>query len=188
MFSIANEMAYRGDMVQGRGSGEAAGLEALGPSRWIDVPRPEGDHFYVGDADVVAELLARLPWGTSSAVPSIAVISPFRRVVRELSPRIDHQLRQSVPRDLSPEEQDRVVATVGVGTVHVFQGQEYDVVILVLGGGSAGARRWAAATPNLLNVAVTRAKDRLYVVGDHAAWATVGHATFLDDGLPKTER
>ena len=31
MFSISNEMAYDGAMVQGRAGGEAAGLEVLGP-------------------------------------------------------------------------------------------------------------------------------------------------------------
>lgn len=184
MFSIANEMAYEGAMVQGRGSGEAAGLEVLGPSRWIDVPRPEGQHFSPGDADVVTQLLARLPWGTSSPVPSIAVISPFRQVVRGLSPRIEQQIRAVAPRGLTAEQRSALLASIGIGTVHTFQGQEYDVVILVLGGGSAGARRWAAATPNLLNVAVTRAKDRLYVVGHHEAWAGVGHARVLAEGLP----
>lgn len=183
MFSIANEMAYDGAMVQGRAAGEAAGLEALGPSRWIDVPRPEGEHFYAGDADVMNELLARLPWGTSAAVPSIAVISPFRQVVREISPRAERQIRAVAPRDLTPEQRVQMLAKIGIGTVHTFQGQQYDVVFLILGGGSAGARRWAAATPNLLNVAVTRAKDRLYVIGDHKAWAGLGYAQFLADGF-----
>ena len=60
------------------------------------------------------------------------------------------------------------------------QGREHDVVILVLGGGTPGARQWAASTPNLLNVAVTRARDRLCVIGDRAAWQTVGFARYLD--------
>jgi superfamily I DNA and/or RNA helicase len=77
-----------------------------------------------------------------------------------------------------------VFSRIGVGTVHTFQGREYDVVILVLGGGSPGARHWAASTPNLLNVAVTRAKDRLFVIGDHSAWADVGHARVLANVLP----
>jgi superfamily I DNA and/or RNA helicase len=64
--------------------------------------------------------------------------------------------------------------------VHTFQGHEHDVVILVLGGGTPGARQWAASTPNLLNVAVTMASNRLYVIGDRAAWQTVGFARYLD--------
>lgn len=185
MFEISNAMAYEDTMVQGRAGGEAAGLEPLGPSRWIDVPRPEGSHFQPRDADVVTGLLARLPWGTAAAGPSIAVISPFRQVVRELSPHIEKYVRSLLPHDLAQEQLERILSAIGIGTVHTFQGQEYDAVILVLGGGSSGARRWAAATPNLLNVAVTRAKDRLYVIGDHGAWAQEGHAHHLAEGLPR---
>lgn len=38
-----------------------------------------------------------------------------------------------------------------------------------------GARRWAASTPNIFNVMVSRAKQTMYVVGSRAAWSTVGH-------------
>ena len=59
-------------------------------------------------------------------------------------------------------------------TVHAFQGQEADMVILVLGSstGEVGRfqRRWAAVPANLLNVAVTRARNDLVVIGDYEAW------------------
>ncbi len=65
-----------------------------------------------------------------------------------------------------------------VGTIHTFQGKEAEAVIAVLGApmtSQNGARRWAGSTPNILNVMVSRAKSRLYVVGSHAAWSGVGH-------------
>jgi superfamily I DNA and/or RNA helicase len=85
----------------------------------------------------------------------IFLISPFRGVVCELK-AIGNTFGLDFRR---------------VGTVHTTQGKEADVVILVLGGGTSGARNWAASRPNLLNVAASRAKVRLYVVGDRADWA-----------------
>ncbi|MDL2307353.1 AAA domain-containing protein, partial [Desulfovibrio sp. OttesenSCG-928-C06] len=64
-----------------------------------------------------------------------------------------------------------------VGTVHTVQGREAEAVILVLGAPEAsqrGARAWAGKTPNLLNVAVTRAKEAVYVVGCREAWKDIG--------------
>ena len=64
----------------------------------------------------------------------------------------------------------RAWGAASVGTVHAFQGRERETVILALGGANAGAIAWVAARPNVLNVAVTRAQRRLYVVGDRARW------------------
>jgi superfamily I DNA and/or RNA helicase len=61
------------------------------------------------------------------------------------------------------------------GTVHTTQGKEADVVISVLGASSPanyGARTWASAKPNLLNVAVSRAIKRFYIIGNKDAWKT----------------
>ena len=117
----------------------------------------------------------------------MAVISPFKRVTRRLLAEIPPYVRSLLPEDRRTDDDlVRAMSSVRVGTVHTFQGREHDVVILVLGGGTPGARQWAASTPNLLNVAVTRARNRLYVIGDRAAWQTVGFARYLDR-LPAIE-
>ncbi|WP_461066663.1 DEAD/DEAH box helicase, partial [Streptomyces pseudoechinosporeus] len=94
---------------------------------------------------------------------SVFVISPFRDVV--------HDLGKVVGRTLTSKR---------YGTVHTTQGKEADIVILVLGTGAAqvGSRNWAAQKPNLLNVAVTRARRRLIVIGDFDAWSR--HRYFKD--------
>ena len=50
-------------------------------------------------------------------------------------------------------------------------------MILMLGGWAGakpGSRAWAGETPNLLNVAATRAKRALYVVGNRKEWLGAG--------------
>lgn len=81
------------------------------------------------------------------------------------------QISKKLPQKAWEWENERV------GTIHTFQGKEADIVVLVLGApleSSAGARHWAGYSPNLLNVAVTRAKRRIYVIGNYRAWKNEG--------------
>jgi hypothetical protein len=169
-------------MVHGRRKSSEPIDAPMGASRWIDVPRADGDHFELQDWEEVRSLLQLLDL---SRPTSLAVISPFKDVVRALSRRVEGEIRRLLPPDVSPEDAEKLASSVRVGTIHTFQGQERESVLLVLGGGKPAAREWASRTPNLINVAVTRAKDRLYVVGDFDAWSSVGHAAELAARLPR---
>ena len=81
------------------------------------------------------------------------------------------------------------IPTDKVGTVHTAQGKEADVIVLVLGGNpqKPGAITWAASKPNMLNVAVTRAKKSIFVVGDRHRWATQKYYSVLSDLMPENE-
>lgn len=64
-----------------------------------------------------------------------------------------------------------------IGTIHTVQGREAEAVIFVLGapnGDQTGARGWAGKEPNLRNVAVTRAKESVYVIGNRSLWRSAG--------------
>jgi len=87
----------------------------------------------------------------------------------------------------SPSEVTEMVrAPTRIGTVHTVQGREAEVVIFILGAPDPeqnGARDWAGKTPNLLNVAATRAKETLYVVGNRGLWQRAGLFRDLADWM-----
>ena len=71
-----------------------------------------------------------------------------------------------------------------VGTVHTVQGREAEAIVFVLGAQDpeqVRARLWAGQNPNLVNVAVTRAKEALYVVGNLNLWKDCGYFKELAD-------
>lgn len=156
MFTVVNEIAYAGTMVHG---GNPKPQDPLRPSQWLDVTGPAVGHFVQAEYILLQRCLESLV-AEGQPMSEVIVISPFRDVARRLT-----NLPEKYP-------------GIKAGTVHTAQGKEADIVFLVLGGdpSKAGAKRWASSKPNLLNVAVSRAKLRLYVIGDRAAWSQ--HARF----------
>ena len=67
--------------------------------------------------------------------------------------------------------------TQAIGTVHTFQGKQACAVFFVLGADKSLSvpSNWASRKPNLLNVAVTRAQARFYMIGDYDLWKTWPH-------------
>jgi hypothetical protein len=168
MFSISNRIAYDDTMVSATPSRTSVIGSLMGESRWIDIPGvPGGGHYVAAQAEMVEKMLRRLTRSLALDELHLYVISPFRLMASGLESRL---------RPLGDEAWGRWVRD-RVGTIHTAQGREADAVILALGGDPLRRRAllWAGATPNILNVAVTRAKERLYVVGDAAAWASVPH-------------
>lgn len=151
MFAISNAIAYSGLMVFGTTPRAAIDLPE---SQWMHVEGGNADgHWIEDEGHAVEDLIGRL-LRSGIAPREIFLISPFRAVVRRL-----RQIAQQA-------------SGIQVGTIHTAQGKESDVVILVLGGNPSkpGAKQWASQRPNLLNVAASRAKRRLYVVGDQNEW------------------
>jgi superfamily I DNA and/or RNA helicase len=172
MFDICNEIAYDGLMVEATDPALAGAFAdrypTLPQSKWIHV-RSEASHghWIPAEGDEVDRILAHLD-GIGFDFTRVMAIAPFRDVARQLA------------------ERARRHPGLRAGTIHTAQGKEADIVILVLGSDPAreGARAWAASTPNLLNVAVSRARRRLYVIGDREAWRRQRYFDLLADRLP----
>lgn len=165
MFEISNEIAYDGLMVAHVPKRHALNLPE---SCWHDVVGQTADgHFIVEEYEALESLLTTLT-DDGCAPDDIFLISPFKQVVNRL-----RELKITYP-DLK------------VGTIHTTQGKEAQVVILVLGGDPKrpGAKKWASQAPNLLNVAVSRAKRRLYVIGDRKKWMRFSYFDTLANKLP----
>lgn len=184
MFEVSNTIAYGGLMVQAKQPTKSAIRAALGPSRWIDVRGTGRDKYCIEEGEALLTLLRELRG--AGALPDIYVVTPFVAVqdgLRQLV-AVSGVLNGWAP-DASTWPRERI------GTVHTVQGREAEAVILVLGAPLAsqnGARQWAGRLPNLLNVAVTRAKESVYVVGNRELWSAAGHFSVLDELLQRTPR
>ncbi len=185
MFSISNYIAYSGLMVYGTVKETSPIGNILGPSIWINIEGSAESKWSEDEGKKALELLERL-FASGIENPDIFFITPFRIVAYKLRemirnhPRISKKLPQKAWEWVSER----------VGTIHTFQGKEADTVVLVLGApleSSAGARHWAGGSPNLLNVAVTRAKRRIYVIGNYRAWKNEGSFSVLVRALQSRE-
>jgi len=173
MFSLANKIAYDNRMIHGDDSDKIKSriLSENFENHW----RISGglctvkQHKAELEQDTI-ELISKL-LDKGHELSSIYVISPFKIVKTELSQAIG-SLQEHLPtkvRDLKNWRKNNI------GTVHTFQGKENDIVILVLGcdPSNKGGAAWASSKPNLLNVAVTRAKKNIFVVGDLQVWQSL---------------
>lgn len=154
MFALSNRIAYGGAMVYGTEAPPPAHeTKARWKSGWFPVRGRATGNWVEEEGNVLEKLLLELE---KDGVPEsrISIITPFR-VVRDHLRRLLKRVKKR---------------GITYGTIHTMQGKEADIVILVLGGGTNGARDWAVSEPNLLNVAATRARRRLYVIGDREDW------------------
>jgi hypothetical protein len=181
MFGISNAAAYARLMVQAKVPAPSPIRDVLGASAWLDVRSGAGfDKWSDEEGAAAVALLARLrDTGVSLdlylVTPFVGVADNLRELIRRrglLSGWVGDPYRWTTER---------------IGTIHTVQGREAEGLIFVLGAPhpqQAGTRRWAGNRPNLLNVAVTRAKECLYVIGNRSLWREAGVFEELDRRLP----
>lgn len=175
MFDISNSIAYANLMVQAKAPPKEKPV--LGDSRWIDVVGEAGpDKWCQSEGEVLLENLRNLR--QSGANADLYIITPFVIVQDNLRKMLQ---ADGVLNGWVDNPSNWVFDHVG--TVHTVQGREAETVFFVLGAqanNQFGARSWAGRNPNLPNVAVTRAKSALYVIGNRVLWKNAGYFETLD--------
>lgn len=153
MFSISNEISYDGLMVQGKSV-----EEAVGKAKWIDISGKANDKFVKEQADNLKDKILSYKQLDPKLWDEIYIITPFKNVAYRLA-------KELAKIGFTKRENNK---PVNIGTVHTFQGKEAKIIYFVLGADSSskGAAKWAVTAPNLMNVAVTRAKEEFYIIGD----------------------
>lgn len=127
---------------------------------WIDaVGKQKNDTKNVNETEAIE--CVRIAMGLANQYPSITIgiISPFKHQVEEIRCVYNQQNIDTL-----------ISQRIKIDTVHKFQGDECDIIIysLVVTDNSPQSKiRWIdRVEPNLVNVAVTRARRLLYVVGN----------------------
>lgn len=150
--ALVGELFYSGKLINGRTS------ENLGKVMWLDYnpsqcwPVTTDDDkqqiYNLDECAIVSSLICQLDT-ESNREQSIAVIAPYRSQVNKL---------RKIIRSLNSR-----YVSIRVDTVDGFQGKESDIVIFSLTR-THGSYRFLADARRL-NVALSRAKDSIYMVG-----------------------
>jgi len=177
VFRIANKIAYDNKMIYATGNKQGA------ECKWIDIKgNSEDGHFVPDQANcakpyVVQEFINYINEGDNTKpYPSLFIITPFRSVRAGLSRYFRKVLHEELINKGFNIDKTCISKWISncIGTIHTFQGKEANTVILCLGvdsgGKGTGAVDWAGERPNILNVAVTRSKLNLYIIGDSVVW------------------
>lgn len=135
IIGFCNEKFYHGDLIVMTPQDNMPVLQLV----TTDVGSQEFNHTNMNQFEAIrSEILPEL----SVAKSRIGIISPYKNQVSMLKKRLEE-----------PE--------IDIATVHKFQGREKDVIILSTVDDTATA---FSDDPNLLNVAISRAKNKLVVV------------------------
>ena len=189
MFSVANELSYGGFMINKTMDSDNP-IDPCKESCWItyDASNIESstgkDRYIKVQGQIAFELIQKLR-ARNAEFKDIFIITPFTSVAHGFKTYM-----QSISDDIvnwTDKDNKSGWLKDNIGTVHTFQGKEAKVVIYMLGcqsdGSANGAIKWVNA--NNVNVAFTRAKEYIYVIGDAIKWAELNkNLAFMQRYLP----
>lgn len=118
-------------------------------------------HVNTSEVNAISKLIEQLL--NFYKAEDIAVIAPYKNQVNALKSKIENK-------------------SVQVGTVHSFQGKDKEIVVVSLTIDSEydnSAKRFIGDKPNMLNVAFTRAKQQVLIVGNYSVLEKTENTNYL---------
>lgn len=167
MFEISNKISYDNRMVQVVLPKSKKNKYIFSKSKFQDVKSSlttkSQNHFIKEQYNFLMKEIEKATKTPEELEKELFIISPFKSVEKELKKLLRKEQKNRFT--------DKFIKN-NVGTVHTFQGKEASEVVLLLGcdRNSEGAINWVAKNANLLNVAVTRAKNRIVIIGEKNLW------------------
>ena len=194
LFDISNRIAYHGMMIYGKGSTNSLYASPI----WIhsnQSPLDSESHWIQSEGNTVIKIIKDLILNEKiSILNDLFIITPFSNVKAKMKTLFEKQyyndrefkslfIENTTDNDKPIDHYSLVQKYLedNIGTIHTFQGRQAKKVILLLGGNKnkIGALKWASETPNMLNVAVTRAKSNLTIIGNCTLWRKYGYFEYL---------
>jgi ATP-dependent RNA/DNA helicase IGHMBP2 len=161
--SVASHVLFPGDQPLVFIDTAGCGYEEVSESTSISNPEEAG--FLIGHLSRF--LLQLKEFYSAGNFPSIAVISPYRHQVELLKERISIH-----------EELNDIKQNIGINTIDSFQGAERDIVYISMTRSNAESSIGFLSDIRRMNVAMTRARKKLVVIGDSA---TLSQFSFYAD-------
>ncbi len=171
MFEISNRIAYDNTMYSSTAIPNEISVNFK--TSFIHCEgKVEGRHFVKNQAEIIKDIIIN-EISIIKELPDIFIITPFNEISYQLNSFLFKHLINEVKKH-KPFDSVKMGLWLKshIGTVHTFQGKQAEGVILCLGldETTKGAASWASKKPNLLNVAVTRAKYKFTAIGDENIW------------------
>ena len=175
IIDFSNKEFYGDYMSVETDYGQRPLVSSTGPVAWRDVQGetvrpPNGGAFNDAEAQAVVNLIEEIAGKTADRPelrPSLGVVTPFRQQA--------NRIQNLVESSIDAAELQRLEFTAD--TAHRYQGDEKDIVVfspVISRNARDSAVRFVGSAPNLFNVAITRARSELHVVGDMTACAGSG--------------
>ncbi|WP_114854403.1 DEAD/DEAH box helicase [Brachybacterium sp. YJGR34] len=190
IIGICNEMLYDGLLIPTRPADDSR-LDGKVPAvGWLDVPDSQDTHQGSSrvnrpEARAIADWIIRhyeelyalyCADGVEDPVSPrelIGVVTPFRAQAQVITAQIRDAVQEARTGELPEELAEHLRRGITVGTAHALQGAERPIILFsAVYGGSSGMSPFIDANPELMNVALSRAKDHFLVVAAPNRWNT----------------